>query len=375
MTYPNQPQGYYPPAQPQHPAQPGPYAQPQPGPGYPPAPPQPGPYGQPQPGYYPAQPQQQYTAPQPPPPVHATVDDYFNQPAGGSGKSLSSFFVTPGQSIAGIVARPITGADIQQQTSQGDNRPLFHKDNRPKLVMIVPLETQPSQMFPDGRVAWYVKGQAQQELARAMAEAGAPAGAPEAGAQITITFTGTREVGGGRNPQKLYAVIYRRPAQAGQFADQQQAPAPAQAQYQAPAQVQYQAQPQYQAPQPAMAQPQYQAPAQPQNQQLPGQPAQPAFEGQGYGQGFGVQPPAQPPAQPQQPYGMASPGQQVQQAADAATAAAQNAMAQQGPASQAPQQVPQGQPLAALPNVSAGNQELLSKLLGQAGAPAPAQAQ
>jgi len=67
--------------------------------------------------------------------------------------------------------------------------------------MKVPLQMQPSQAYPDGLATWFVKGQARDELVRAMAEAGAPAGPPEAGAIIDITFVAERAVPG-MNPAK-----------------------------------------------------------------------------------------------------------------------------------------------------------------------------
>lgn len=367
----------------------------QPGP-YPPADPQQG-YGQPpQQGYYPqqqyvqpqpqyAQPQQGYVQPpqQPAPPLaRGTLEDFFSQPAGGSGKSLSAFFTTPGQSIGGYVNRPLTAADVQQQTDV-NQRPLFHKDGRPKLVMIVPLDVQ-SVAFPDGRASWWVKGQAQNELARAMAEAGAPAGAPESGAFISITFTGTRDVPG-RNPAKLYAITYTRPDGAAQAAAAQpaqvQVPSQPQPQFtapQAPSQ-QLPGSPAPGAPQPGYApQPAYAAPGPQPGVQAP---QQPQFEGQGYGQGFGQpQPQAAPPAQapyqgqPQPQYGMMAPGQQVQAATDAAMAAAQ---AQGGyPQGQVPQPAAPAQPpapqLAPAPGTPPATANLLQQLISQP-APAPQQ--
>jgi hypothetical protein len=290
------------------------------------------------------------------------VEDYLNQPTGGSGKSLASFFTAPGQRIQAQVARAITPNDIRQQTSQTDNIPLKHTDGTPKWVMIVPLNVQPSQAFPDGKASWYVKGQPQAELTRAMAEAGAPAGTPEPGALVDITFTGERPVPN-RNAQKQFAIIYTRPDNAPPLPAEGTPPLQ---------QLQQAPQPQY-APQPAMAAPQPQY-APPQQQA----PAQPAFEGQGYGQGFGTQPQQgqpqyappqqqQAPAQQQQPqYGIATPGQQVAQATQAGVAAAQGAQGYPaGP--QAPVQVPQAGPAGA-PGQTADQAAMLARLTG---APAP----
>jgi hypothetical protein len=190
--YPTAPQGYPQPAPQQ-------YAQPA-APQYP----APAPQAYPQPPYPAAAPT--------PPPAAGTLDAFYNQPSTGGGKSLS--FDAPGTSYVGIVTRPITNGDIQQQTdTQG--KPQFFRDGRPKFVMRIPLQMQPSPAYPDGLGQWYVKGQARDELVRAMAEVGAPEGPPEAGAILQITFTGTRPSGPGMNPAKLFAVVYRRPDGAG----------------------------------------------------------------------------------------------------------------------------------------------------------------
>lgn len=188
-------QPYYPPQYPQAPQQPQ-YAPPQPQ----------------YPAQYPQQPAQHYYPQPPPPPAVPTVAGdlgaFFNQPSVGGGKSLS--FEQPGQRYIGIVVRPITNGDIEQQTdTQG--RPQTFKDGRPKFVMKVPLQMQPGPAYPDGLAQWYVKGQARDELVRAMAQAHAPEGPPEAGAIVDITFTGTRPAGAGMNPAKLFRVVYQRP--------------------------------------------------------------------------------------------------------------------------------------------------------------------
>jgi hypothetical protein len=206
-----------------HPQQ---YTQPQ-MPGYPPAPAQPQMTGYPQAPqqYVPAQPQygpaqgygqaqqpngQPYGQPQQPAPQLAagSLDAFYNQPSSGGGAALR-FEV--GTRYVGIVTRPITNADIQQQTMPGNGQPAFFKDGRPKFVMKVPLQMQPTPDRPDGLGQWYVSGAARDELVRAMADAGAPEGPPEAGAVIDITCTGTRPAGVGMNPAKIYQVRYQRP--------------------------------------------------------------------------------------------------------------------------------------------------------------------
>ena len=278
--YPPQPQaqpgyGYPPQQQPQYPAQqpPGQYAPPAP---YAPAPAAypPAPYAPPQ-GYAPAQ---QYQQPAAPPPVQGTIDDFYNQPGGGSGKPLAFGTKPPGTAYRVTVARAVTSADIIHQTDQQTKVPQFFKDGRPRLVMVVPVTLQPDHEYPEGTASWWVKGQSRDELNRAMAAAGAPEGPPEAGAVLDIVKQGERPIAG-RSSQVIYGVTYWRPQGPNGVQD-------------APAQPQYPAAP--------PAQPQYapQAPAQPQYQQgQPQAPAQPQYAPQAPAQGQAMTPPGLDPAQ------------------------------------------------------------------------------
>lgn len=230
MTQPY-PQAQYPAAQPGYPTQqyaPAPPAAPQypqPQPGYPTAPqaypPQQFAPQYPQAPGYPQAPQGQQI-PAGPPLATGTLDGYFSQPSSGGGAALKFTAPTPspapgypdipGTTHVGVVARPITNADIQQQTQPGSGLPATYRDGRPKFVMKVPLQVQPGPEHPDGLAQWYVAGGARDELVRAMSAAGAPEGPPEAGAVISVTCTGTRASGAGMNPAKTYAVTYQRPA-------------------------------------------------------------------------------------------------------------------------------------------------------------------
>ncbi|SOD72753.1 hypothetical protein SAMN05892883_2098 [Jatrophihabitans sp. GAS493] len=244
FAQPGYPPTYAPPAQPQY-APPPQFQQPV--------------YQQP-PAQFPVQqgyPQPQMAAPAQPL-AQGSLDDFYNQQSTGGGKSLA--FEQPGQSYVGIVARPLSSGDIQQQTdTQG--KPLFFRDGSPKFVMKVPLQMEPSPTHPDGLGTWYVKGATRDELVRAMAEAGAPVGPPEAGAAIQITFTSTRQSGPGMNPAKIFSVAYQRPGVI----------TPAPAQPQAAPVVQ---QPVQQYVPPVIQQPQVQASyAQQPVQQVPAQPA------------------------------------------------------------------------------------------------------
>lgn len=272
-------QPYYPPQYPQAPQQP---AQQYPPANYPMPPAQaPAPYP-------PQQYQQPYAPPaqQAPPPAQGTLDDFYNQPSTGGGAALK--FEQLGTRYIGIVTRTVGPGDVSQQT---DTRgvPQFFKDGRPKWVMKVPLQMQPSQQHPDGLAQWYVKGAARDELVRAMSEAGAPEGAPEPGSIIDIEFVATRQSGPGMNPAKLFRVRYTRPDGAEPVAA-----APSPVADQAPIQ---QPQPVAQA---QAAPPANYAPAPPQVQQYAAQPVVPQ------------QPLAPAPQAPQQQYVQQPPPAQAQ---------------------------------------------------------------
>jgi hypothetical protein len=189
-----------------------------------------------QPAYVPQQqqpyPPQQYAQPAyapPPPPAPlptGTLDAFYDQPSSGGGPAFKFMDANRqpqiGKSYVGIVARAITNADVRAQTDQ-HGRPQTYKDGRPKFVMVVPMQVQPDQEFPEGVAGWWVKGQARDELARAMAEAGAPAGPPEAGAAIRVTLVGVRPVPG-MNPAYQYRVEYARPQGAAPAQPAQTAP-------------------------------------------------------------------------------------------------------------------------------------------------------
>jgi len=215
----------YPPQYPQQPAQATVM------PGYPqyPAAPQ-------YPPQYPVQPA--YAPPPPPPTAPGSLDAFFEQPSTGS-KSWVFKDRPIGTTYSGIVARAVTNADIRQQTDQ-QGKGQTYKDGRPKFVMVVPMLVAPSAEYPEGQASWWVKGQARDELARAMSEAGAPEGPPEPGAGITVTMTGMRPIPG-FNPAYQYRVTYVRPTGApavpapaalnGPPANQWQAPPPQQPAY------------------------------------------------------------------------------------------------------------------------------------------------
>jgi hypothetical protein len=228
-----QPQYPAQPPMPQYPQQPPqPQGYPAPQPAYPPQhyPQQPAPQGYPQqPGYPPQGYGQPQYAPQPPappmPPLPAgTLDSFYQQPSASGGPSFKFKDKPIGTYYEGFVTRPVSDTDVRPQTDK-HGAPQTYNDGRPKFVLVVPMTVRPSPEFTDGQAGWWVKGQARDELARAMAEAGAPVGAPESGAWIRVTLVGKREIPGGFSPAYQYRVDYRRPQ--GAAPAQQAAPQPA----------------------------------------------------------------------------------------------------------------------------------------------------
>lgn len=290
----------YAPPMPQYPPQ-QPYASPAPPQGY-------AQYGSPY-GVAPGTPHAPavYGGPQQPqaqPLPAGSLDSFYQQPSASGGPSFKFKDKPIGTWYEGVVARAVTDTDVRAQTDNNGNVQTY-RDGRPKFVMVVPMLVAVSPEFPEGTAGWWVKGQARDELARAMAEAGAPAGAPEAGAWIRVTLVGTRQIPGGFSPAYQYRVEYQRPQGAGQ-----PAPVPAQ---------------------PPQAQP---APV----QQVPVQA------------GAIQQGPMQTPAQP-------VPAQEPQ---------VQQVPAQEPQVQQVQTQVPAQQPMTAAPTgLTPGQQELLAKLLGQ----------
>lgn len=213
MNYPQQP--YNQPGYGQPPYAPVPqpgFTSPQP---YTPAPSYPQPYpAQQQP--YPAQ----FQAPPEPSPVdlpRGTLNDFFEQPAGGFGPALK--FEVIGTRYIGVVARNITDADTRAQTKYrprpGEDPVDRHPDGSPKLQMLIPLLVQPSQQFPAGEATWYVKANERADLIRAMEAAGVepdPATGhlppPRAGDTIDITFTHEVPNRGNMSPTKKKTIVY-----------------------------------------------------------------------------------------------------------------------------------------------------------------------
>lgn len=144
--------------------------------------------------------------------ANGNLDDFFGAPSVSGGPSWSFKDKQIGTTYQGIISRPITNADVQQQTTPGTGLPATYRDGRPKWVMKVPLTVQPDANFPDGEATWFVTGQSRDELVRAMRESGAPDGPPEVGAQIQVTLVNRKpSKTPGFNPSNQVMVRYVRP--------------------------------------------------------------------------------------------------------------------------------------------------------------------
>jgi hypothetical protein len=207
-------------------------------------------------------------------------DDFLDQPQGGGGKSISSYFKIPGQWLQGQIPRAIVDSDFRIKTDMQTKQVTaasFYKDNRPKTDLWLPLQlvTSDQQVIPpefeDGRALWIISiTDYRNEVLPAMEAAGVPRGTggrmpwPEEGAILTIVYEGPKQIQNQGAPKKVKHCTYQRPAgyapgqptaqqvAAGQQATpDQQAPAP-QAPMAPPAPAPA-PQPQYQPPQPTTA--------------------------------------------------------------------------------------------------------------------------
>ena len=83
--------------------------------------------------------------------------DFLNQPA-MSGAALQ--FPIPGTRYRVKVARDLTDADVQVQMLPDNVTPRRFRDGKVMTVLVVPCLITPDAAHPDGRAAWWVKGQA-----------------------------------------------------------------------------------------------------------------------------------------------------------------------------------------------------------------------
>lgn len=160
--------------------------------------------------------------------ARGTLEDFFNQPSGGFGPSVTSKFFNQRQQGSWLqltVLHDVTNADVQhQKTPQGVLQ--YFKQNgqddltRPKLVLVVKVQVTGSSdgthttAFPDGQATlWLKKGPVTDNLVAAMTAAGDPSGYPKAGAQMVMQSSGeqaSRTVG--FSATKLYSFQYGAPS-------------------------------------------------------------------------------------------------------------------------------------------------------------------
>jgi hypothetical protein len=392
------PQGYPPP---------DPYAQPPyvpgqaPGgwqPGYNQAPYQPNPaYGQPAPGQYgppPGAPNPGYGVPQQPPVpqgAKGTLDDFYGQPSGASGKGISWKNKPNGYRYVGVVRRTPQDSDVFQDSDPQTKTLKTWRDGSPKMVLPVPLDlvwldAWQQQEYSDREAAVFLRGGMRDEVTRAMQEAGV-SGVPQQGALMDVTLTHRKP--GNNIATNMYAVVYRPAgtwendpayawvaqqlqgggAPAPQSQPQQQPPAygapyggAPQGPYQQQNPAQYGGAPSQAAPNPQQYAPQgaqaYGGPAQ--QPQYGGQAYDPNTQGQVAQQQNAPQAPAQPAPQPQN-----------QQYSDPSQVNGQ----QQLPYGNQPPQGQQAQAGVTQSQLAPAQQQLLGRLTGGQSGPAPAQAQ
>ena len=176
-----------------------------------------------------AQPQQGYVNPAAVTPpqnlARGTLEDFYNQPTGGSAPSVTSKFFNKrpqGSWLQMSVLSDATNADVrQQQTPQGV--PQTFRDGRPKFVLVVKVIVTGSSdgthvaEFPDGEATIWVKGTLADELRRAMTAGGDASGYPKGGAQIVMQSAGEKPSRTpGFNATKLYTLQYAGPVMAAE---------------------------------------------------------------------------------------------------------------------------------------------------------------
>lgn len=167
--------------------------------------------------------------------ARGTLEDFYSQPTGSGGPSVTSKFFNKRQQGSWLtfeVVRDVTNSDVRQQTTP-QGQPQTFRDGRPKFVLVVPVRVTGSSdgthfaEFTDGEGSLWVKGVLTDELRRAMTAAGDPSGYPKGGATMVMQSAGEKaaKTPGFANT-KLYNLQYASPA--GGYTDptSQASPAP-----------------------------------------------------------------------------------------------------------------------------------------------------
>ncbi|MFD1940561.1 hypothetical protein ACFSKW_54820 [Nonomuraea mangrovi] len=143
----------------------------------------------------------------------------------GSGIPAAKF-ETIGTTVTGqISAQP----EVTQQTDLDTGKPLFWDDGRPRMQLVVTVQTNlrdPEIVDDDGQRKFYVRAKLQEAVRTAVRAAKAKG--LEVGGTLSITYSGDGEqTRRGFNPPKLYSATYQPPSvvAANDFLNGGQAPA------------------------------------------------------------------------------------------------------------------------------------------------------
>jgi hypothetical protein len=125
---------------------------------------------------------------------------------------------TPGTICRGT----IESAEMRQQTSLEDNKPLFWDDGRPRMMLVITLQTaEHDGDDDDGKRTIYAKGgrfevadgegtSMRDAIAQAVKDAGASSIEP--GDELAVGFTGRGKAKRGYTAPKLYAASFKKAA-------------------------------------------------------------------------------------------------------------------------------------------------------------------
>jgi hypothetical protein len=156
--------------------------------------------------------------------ARGTLEDFYNQPSSGGGKSATSYFNNKPQGawLHFRVNRDITNADVQQMTDV-NNVPQKWKfgplAGEPKFNLIVPGtvvasgDGQHVLTHPEGELRlWLKPGPVTDSFRAALAAAGEDSGFPKAGSEIVMISAGEKAGKQGYSPTKLYDFQYVAPS-------------------------------------------------------------------------------------------------------------------------------------------------------------------
>ena len=126
----------------------------------------------------------------------------------------------PFNKIGDIVRGTIESAELRQQTSLDDNKPIFWDDGKPRMQLVITLQTtEADSEDDDGKRTVYAKGgryeiaegegeSMRDAIARSVKDAGATSIDP--GDELAVGFTGLGKAKRGYSAPKLYAASFRK---------------------------------------------------------------------------------------------------------------------------------------------------------------------